>query len=58
MILADLQHNVWFSQKLESLAIYHFAEEYIGTNGNKIWSKDGRILNSVFLFFNDYLQFE
>jgi enterochelin esterase-like enzyme len=46
-----------FSQKLENLGIDHFAEEYIGTHSNKIWTQDGRILNSVLPFFNIYLQF-
>ena len=47
-----------FSQKLENLGIEHFAEEYIGTHMNKIWTKDGRILNSMLPFFNTYLTFE
>jgi S-formylglutathione hydrolase FrmB len=47
-----------FSQKLENLGIHHYAEEYIGDHGNKIWTKDGRVLNDLLPFFNDYLKFE
>jgi enterochelin esterase-like enzyme len=47
-----------FSQKLENLGIEHFAEEYIGTHTNKIWTEDGRVLNSMLPFFNTYLQFD
>lgn len=47
-----------FSQKLENLGIEHFAEEYIGTHMNKIWTKDGRVLNSMLPYFNTYLTFE
>ena len=46
------------SQGLENLGITHFAEEYIGDHNNKIWAKDGRVLNDVLPFFNDYLVFE
>ncbi|MDE3248132.1 MAG: esterase family protein, partial [Bacteroidota bacterium] len=46
------------SQKLENLGINHFAEEYIGDHTNKIWTRDGRVLNDVLPFFNDYLNFE
>lgn len=46
-----------FSQRLENLGIPHFAEEYIGDHGNKIWSVDGRVLNDLLPFFNDYLTF-
>ncbi|MFN8347083.1 MAG: alpha/beta hydrolase-fold protein [Spirosomataceae bacterium] len=45
------------SQRLENLGINHFAEEYIGDHGNKIWSADGRVLNDLLPFFNDYLKF-
>jgi S-formylglutathione hydrolase FrmB len=45
------------SQRLENLGINHFAEEYIGDHGNKIWSQDGRVLNDLLPFFNDYLKF-
>ena len=47
-----------FSQKLENLGVDHFAEEYIGTHTNKIWTEDGRVLNSLLPFFNTYLQFD
>jgi S-formylglutathione hydrolase FrmB len=47
-----------FSEKLESLGINHFAEEYLGTHSNKIWTKDGRALNVMLPFFNSYLKFE
>jgi S-formylglutathione hydrolase FrmB len=47
-----------FSQELENLGIEHFAEEYIGTHTNKIWTTDGRVLNELLPFFNDYLKFE
>jgi hypothetical protein len=46
-----------FSQKLENLGIEHFAEEYIGTHTNRIWTEDGRVLNSMLPFFNIYLQY-
>lgn len=46
-----------FSQRLENLGINHFAEEYIGDHGNKIWTTDGRVLNDLLPFFNDYLKF-
>lgn len=45
------------SQRLENLGIAHFAEEYIGDHGNKIWSKDGRVFTDLLPFFNDYLKF-
>jgi enterochelin esterase-like enzyme len=47
-----------FSQELENHGIEHFAEEYIGTHVNKIWTTDGRVLNEFLPFFNDYLKFE
>ncbi len=47
-----------FSQKLENLGIEHYAEEYIGTHGNKLWTDDGRALNDMLPFFNTYLNFE
>lgn len=46
------------SQKLENLGINHYAEEYIGDHGNKIWTDDGRFLNDMLPFFNTYLQLE
>lgn len=47
-----------FSQRLENLGINHYAEEYIGTHTDKIWTTDGRVLNAFLPFFNDYLKFE
>ncbi|WP_276373896.1 alpha/beta hydrolase-fold protein [Chryseolinea sp. H1M3-3] len=47
-----------FSQRLENLGIDHFAEEYIGNHGNKIWTTDGRVLNDLLPFFNEYLKFD
>ena len=47
-----------FSQELENHGIEHYAEEYIGTHVNKIWTTDGRVLNEMLPFFNDYLRFE
>ncbi len=49
--------NMMFSQKLENLGINHYAEEYIGDHNNKIWAKDGRVLNALLPFFNDFLIF-
>ncbi|MEI7585079.1 hypothetical protein [Runella sp.] len=46
------------SQRLENLGINHYTEEYIGDHGNKIWTVDGRVLNDLLPFFNDYLKFE
>lgn len=46
-----------FSQRLENLGIDHFAEEYIGNHVNKIWTTDGRVLNDLLPFFNEYLKF-
>jgi len=47
-----------FSTELERRGIEHYAEEYIGTHVSKIWTTDGRVLNEMLPFFNDYLQFE
>ena len=47
-----------FSQELENHGIQHYAEEYIGTHTNKIWTTDGRVLDEMLPFFNDYLQFD
>jgi len=47
-----------FSQKLEALGINHYAEEYIGTHGSKIYTEDGRVPNDMLPFFNTYLKFE
>jgi len=46
------------SQKLEGLGIEHYAEEYIGTHINKLFTDDGRALNDVLPFFDTYLKFE
>lgn len=46
-----------FSQRLENVGIAHFAEEYIGTHGNNIYTKDGRVPNQMLPFFNFYLDF-
>ena len=47
-----------FSEKLEDLGINHYAEEYIGDHGNKLYTDDGRVLNDLLPFFNTYLKFE
>jgi len=47
-----------FSLKLENLGINHFAEEYFGDHSNKVFTPDGRVMNQMLPFFNDYLQFE
>ena len=47
-----------FSQMLENLGIEHYAEEYIGTHINKLWTDDGRALNDMLPFFDTYLKFE
>lgn len=47
-----------FSQKVESLGINHYAEEYIGTHSNKLWTDDGRALHDMLPFFNTYLTFQ
>jgi pimeloyl-ACP methyl ester carboxylesterase len=47
-----------FSQELENHGIEHYAEEYIGTHVNKIWTIDGRVLDEMLPFFSDHLQFE
>lgn len=52
------QQNMMFSVKLENLGINHYAEEYIGNHVNKIWTMDGRVLNAMLPFFDDYLEFE
>lgn len=46
-----------FSQRLENVGIKHFAEEYIGTHVNNIYTKDGRIPNEMLPFFDFYLDF-
>jgi S-formylglutathione hydrolase FrmB len=47
-----------FSQELENHGIEHYAEEYIGTHVNKIWTIDGRVLGEMLPFFEDHLQFD
>lgn len=47
-----------FSEKLENYGINHYAEEYIGTHGDKLLTNDGRELNEVLPFFDKYLKFE
>jgi S-formylglutathione hydrolase FrmB len=47
-----------FSQKLENKGIEHYAEEYIGDHGNKLWTDDGRAMNDMLPFFNSWLTFE
>jgi S-formylglutathione hydrolase FrmB len=47
-----------FSQKLENTGINHYAEEYIGMHGDKLWTDDGRALNDMLPFFDTYLKFE
>lgn len=46
-----------FSEKLEALGMKHYAEEFIGTHGNKLWSFDGRLIDNVLPFFNANLEF-
>ena len=46
-----------FSQRLENVGIKHFAEEYIGTHTNNIYTEDGRIPNQMLPFFDCYLSF-
>ena len=47
-----------FSIKLENLGIAHFADEYIGTHVNNIYTKEGRLPQQVLPFFEYYLDFE
>lgn len=47
-----------FSEKLEALGIEHYAEEFIGRHANKLWSYDGRMINSVLPFFDANLEFQ
>lgn len=47
-----------FSIKLENMGIKHYAEEYIGTHVNMLWTDDGRALNVMLPFFNQNLAFE
>ena len=50
--------NMLFSQRLENVGIKHFAEEYIGTHTNNIYTEDGRLPQQMLPFFNYYLDFE
>ncbi len=47
-----------FSQKLENHGIHHYAEEYIGTHTDKIWTDDGRVMNDMLPFFDTFLKFK
>ena len=47
-----------FSKLLENYGVEHYAEEYIGDHGNKLWTDDGRALNDMLPFFDTYLEFE
>jgi pimeloyl-ACP methyl ester carboxylesterase len=47
-----------FSQRLENVGITHFAEEYIGTHGSGIYTRDGRVPNQMLPFFDYYLDFQ
>lgn len=47
-----------FSQRLENAGVKHFAEEYIGTHTNNIYTEDGRIPQQMLPFFDYYLDFE
>ena len=50
--------NRMFSEKLEAMGIEHYAEEFIGDHGDKLWSPDGRMINSVLPFFDSNLEFQ
>jgi S-formylglutathione hydrolase FrmB len=50
--------SLMFSQKLDSLGIMHYAEEYLGMHSDKIWTDDGRALNSMLPFFDAFLTFQ
>ncbi|WP_372653741.1 alpha/beta hydrolase [Draconibacterium sp.] len=47
-----------FSQRLENVGITHFVEEYIGTHGSGIYTKEGRIPQQVLPYFDFYLEFD
>jgi pimeloyl-ACP methyl ester carboxylesterase len=49
--------NMLFSQALENVGIKHFAEEYIGTHTDNIYTEDGRLPQQMLPFFNFYLDF-
>ena len=44
-----------FSKKLETYGVRNFAEEYLGTHGDKLAGWDGRIYNELLPFFDAYL---
>lgn len=44
------------SKKLEAYGINHFAEEYLGTHGNKLGGFEGRLYTEMLPFFNRYLK--
>lgn len=46
-----------FSQRLENAGVSHFAEEYIGTHVNNIYTPEGRIPQQMLPFFDSYLEF-
>ncbi|MFN2396865.1 MAG: alpha/beta hydrolase, partial [Bacteroidales bacterium] len=50
--------SLMFSQKLDSLGIKHYAEEYLGMHSDKLWTDDGRALNSMLPFFDTFLTFQ
>jgi pimeloyl-ACP methyl ester carboxylesterase len=47
-----------FSQRLENAGVKHFAEEYIGTHVDGIYTKEGRIPNQMLPFFDSHLDFK
>ncbi len=47
-----------FSQRLENYGVDHYAEEFIGTHSNKLFTDDGRILNDMLPFLERYLAFD
>lgn len=47
-----------FSYKLEGLGIDHYAEEYLGDHGNKLWTDDGRAIGDMLPFFDRHLQYD
>lgn len=47
-----------FSEKLDAFNINHFAEEYNGSHLDKIYTENGRFMNDMLPFFNNYLKFE
>ncbi len=47
-----------FSKKLETYGVHHFAEEYLGTHGDKLAGMDGRMYTEMLPYFDTYLVFE